>query len=337
VPGAGANRLAPRAVKGSLDELIGDATPREVWKTADSLSGSLLERVVIDDEPFVVKHLHVDDDWIQRVQGDLYTRPYVMWTTGLFDALPDCIDHTIVDVAGGLGRNGWGSAILMRDVSPELVQVEAGIIGLRRHLGFIDHMAQLHAHFWGFRDDIGLMPRNNLYYMLSPLMAEVENDRGEPVGVPSMVAAGWQRMTDESPALAKIVLPYLSQPWPLVEAQRRGPQTLVHSDWKAGNLGTHADGRTILLDWAFPSEAPPTADIAWYIAVNCDLLPHSKEDTIDAYREALERYSVETAGWWDEQLELALLGVTVLLGWSKTGDELAWWEERVPRSLRFLD
>lgn len=331
-----AHRLQPRTVKRSLDELLVGVTFRETFKNEDSLSGSMLERVTIDGERYVLKHLHVDDDWIQRVNGDIWTRPYTMWSSGLFDALPSSLDHTTVDVAAGLGRNGWGCALLMRDVSGYMVDVGSGIIPLDQHLGFIDHMAELHAHFWGFRDDLGLSPRGNLYFMLSPMMAELEARRGRPDPVPGMVPDGWQRMTSEAPALAKITLPLVEQPWPLLAAQARGPQTLVHSDWKAGNLGTHPEGRTILLDWAFPAEAPPTADIAWYIAVNCDLLPHSKEDAIDAYRSALVRHGVDTVGWWNEQLELALLGAAVLLGWSKTGAELAWWEERVPRAARYL-
>ncbi len=284
----------------------------------------------------MLKHLHVDDDWIQRAQGDIFTRPVVMWMSGLYDALPACIDHTIVDVAAGLGRNGWGAALLMRDVSAGMVPVEKGIIPLDQHVRFMEHMAQLHAHFWGFRDSIGLMPRGNLYFMLSPLMSDYEASRGEEAPVPSMTADGWERMADSSPALADIVLPLLKEPWPLVAAQASGPQTLVHSDWKAGNLGSHDDGRTILLDWAFPSEAPGPADLGWYIAVNCDLLPISKEETIALYKEALETHGVSTAGWWEAQLELALLAQIILLGWSKTGDELAWWAERVPRAVRFL-
>lgn len=291
---------------------------------------------MIDGERYVLKHVHVDDDWIQRAQGDLFTRPVVMWTSGLFDALPPSIDHTIVDIATGLGRNGWGAAILMRDVSEGMVSVEKGIIPLEQHLRFLEHMAELHAGFWGFRDTFGLMPRGNLYFMLSPNVSEYEAQYGERAAVPEMIPAGWQRMAEEAPSLANLIRPLLAEPWPLVAAQSAGPQTLVHGDWKAGNLGSHPDGRTILIDWAFPSQAPAPVDLGWYIAVNCDLLPQTKEETIAVYKEALERKEVETSGWWESQLELALLAQTVMLGWSKSGDELAWWAERVPRALAFL-
>src|SRR5438445_9216430 len=112
-----------KRIAASHDELLEGAVREPMTKPGDSLSGSHFERVVIDGEPYVLKHLHVDDDWIQRAQGDLVTKPVVMWRSGLFGALPSCFDHTIVDVAAGLGRNGWGAAILMRDVSFAMVPV----------------------------------------------------------------------------------------------------------------------------------------------------------------------------------------------------------------------
>ncbi len=328
--------LKPRTPRTSIDELVGRATSRARWKTADSLSGSAFERFEIDGERFVLKHLHVDDDWIQRVQGDLWTRPLTMWRNGLFDALPSSFDHTITDMAAGLGRNGWGTAILMRDVSPWMVQVADGSIPMDQHLRFLDHMAELHASCWGFADTFGLQTMSTRYFMLAPLMGAVEAERGPPDPVPSMVIGRWKHMVEESPALGKILLPLLDEPWPLVDAQQRSPATLIHGDWKAGNLGSLPDGRTILIDWAFPGEGPATLDLSWYVGVNSDLLPHSKEDTIAAYKEALEKRGVDVSTWWDQQLELSLLAAALLLAWSKTGDELMWWEDRVPRALRYL-
>jgi len=330
-------KLRPRATCTSIDELLEGATSREEWKTSESLSGSMLERVTIDGESFVVKHLHVDDDWIQRAQGDLLTKPLVMWRSGLFDALPASLDHTIVDVASGLGRNGWGCAILMRDVTPAMLRVEDGVIPMDVHLRLIDHMAELHAWFWDFEDTIGLLPTSGRYFMLTPLMSQIEAERGGSDPVPKLVAEGWQRIADTAPKAADILLPLLASPFRLVEAQSNVPQTLVHSDWKAGNLGAHEDGRTVLLDWAFPGRSPGSLDLAWYVGVNCDLLPQSKDDTIDVYREALRRHGVDIGGWWDEWLELGLLGLALQMTWSKSGDELAWWEERIQRGARYLD
>jgi thiamine kinase-like enzyme len=222
----------------------------------------------------------------------------------------------------------------MRDVGSSMIAIET--IPIELHLQFLDHMAELHARFWDFRDTIGLFPNGNRYFLLSPLMATVEAERGGTDLVPTIVTDGWERTFDASPLIAKHVRPLLDAPYPLAEAQANGPQTLVHGDWKAGNLGAAA-GRTVLIDWAVPSRAPATIDIADYLAINCDLLPTSKEDTIAAYRDALHRHGIDTDGWWERSLELSLLGLTVFLAWSKDGDELAWWEDHVERAVRYFD
>src|SRR5437763_2488486 len=125
----------------SLEVLLADATERVAMKTADSKSGALFERVVIDGEAFVVKHLHADDDWIQRLTGDLGCRPAMLWRAGILDDLPACLDHAIVGVATGLGRNGWGAALLMRDVGEWLVPEGDDAVSLEQERRFLDHMA----------------------------------------------------------------------------------------------------------------------------------------------------------------------------------------------------
>ena len=64
-------RLAPRPAAASIEELIAGATARSPLGGTDGKSGATLERVVIDGEPFVLKHLHPDHDWTMRGFGDL--------------------------------------------------------------------------------------------------------------------------------------------------------------------------------------------------------------------------------------------------------------------------
>ncbi len=111
----------------------------------------------------------------------------------------------------------------------------------------------------------------------------------------------------------------------------RTPHTFIHGDWKFGNLGTHRDGRTVLLDWDRCGAGPATFDLAWYLAVNCDRLPESKEDAIARYRDALVSAGIDLDGWWDRQLGLTLLGAGLQLMWSKLDDarERGWWVERI--------
>ncbi len=107
--------------------------------------------------------------------------------------------------------------------------------------------------------------------------------------------------------------------------------TFVHGDWKLGNVGTARDGRTILIDWTYPGEAPPCYELAWYLALNSARLPATKEETVAEFRAALERHGVDTAAWYERQAALCLLGALVIFGWEKAlGDdaELRWWCDR---------
>ena len=144
-------------------------------------------------------------------------------------------------------------------------------------------------------------------------------------------------MVAAAPAAGRLATALAADPAPLVAALRSTPQCFVHGDWKAGNLGTLADGRTVLLDWQWPGRAAPLTDLCWYLAVNAARLPLSRADTIAAYREALERSGVDTGGWWDRQLRLCLLGAFVQLGWDKSGAELAWWAEAALAGRRELE
>lgn len=307
----------------SSAELLDRATSREPMKTADSLSSSAFERVVIDGEPHVVKYLSWDTDWIARSTEDTHCRALQLWTSGLLDTLPDVLDHTIVDVAHEPGTGV--TALLMRDVSAHLVPPGDESLPPSQHLGFVEHMATLHATYWGWPDPAELTPDRVRYTMLSPATGAREGAGG---GVPAVLEQSWDSLAATAPAAGRMALALAADPTPLVEALRPLPQTFIHGDWKAGNLGTHEDGRTILLDWQWPGRAVPLVDLAWYLAVNCDRLPISKEDTIAAYGDALRARGVDTSGWWDTALALALLGGFVQLGWSKSGDELSWWADR---------
>lgn len=326
------------AVAASVDELLADASSREALVQQDGKSGARFERVVIDGAPYIVKYLALDDDWIMRATGDLRCRPLLVWQSGLLDRLPSSIDHAIVGAAYDGNR---GAALLMRDVAAELVPEGDAPLLLGEHLTFLDHMAALHAGLWGWHDDVGLTPLENRYAEFTPAVTSCEAERGSGEPVPRIMGEGWERLPDVAPAAARIVLPLTVSPAPLVTALRSTPQTFLHGDWKLGNLGTHSDGRTILLDWAVPGEGPACAELAWYLALNRARLPagHSKEDAIDAYRSALERHGVETEPWWEQQLALALLGAMVQFGWEKAlgdRDELAWWEARAIEGARWL-
>jgi hypothetical protein len=325
-----------RAVRASADALFAGATAREPMKTADSLSSATFERVVIGGERFVAKYLSTSTDWIMRASGDVACRPLWMWRSGMFDRLPDCIDPLVVDVAHD--STTGVTTLLMPDVGELLVPEGSARLELEQQHRFLDHMAALHVAFWDWDGPPALTPMANRYMALSPMTGSVEAELGNAGGVPSVLDAAWRQLVVAAPELGELARALATDPGPLVEALDETPSTLIHGDWKGGNLGSQVNGTTILIDWQWPGRAAGCVDLGWYLAVNCDRLPESKEATIAAYRDALVRHGVAVGDWFDRQLELALLGAFVQLGWSKTGDaaELNWWVDAVLPTARLL-
>jgi hypothetical protein len=296
-----------------------------------------MERVEIDGVSYVTKQISPRFDWISRATGDYGCRARYCWQSGLLDALPDCLDHTTVAVAYDVAT--LTTTLLMCDVAAHLVPEGDDVISLEQHRRFLDHMAALHAHFWRTAGSLpAITPMTTRYSTLTPLTHDVEEALGSPAEVPAMLADCWSLLDRAAPEAARIARAIATDPWPLVAALESTPWTFVHADWKLGNLGSHPDGRTILLDWQWPGPAPACVDLAWYLGVNCDRLPEPKEAAIEAYRDALETHGVVTEAWFERQLQLCLLGGFVQLGWSKThdADELGWWAEIACTAARTL-
>lgn len=303
-----------------------------------SRSGARFERVVIDGERYVVKHLDHRDDWIMRQTGDIGCIPVRVWESGVFDLLPAVIDHTTV----GAAREGGRGAVLMRDVHEWLVPDGDAPVPPEQHIRFLDHLAALHAATWGWRDTVGLLPLANRYSFFGPAALASEAALGFPSPVPRLAREGWQRLDDASPELADALRPLRGAPWPLLDALADTPTSLLHGDTKLANLGTGPDGRTVMIDWSQTGEGPPLAEIAHQLALNRARIPPelARDATVDAYRAALQRHGVDTARWFDRQLSLCFVGVMLQLGWEKaldpSGDELAWWRDRVVDTAREL-
>jgi hypothetical protein len=297
----------------------------------------VLERVVIDGQGYVLKHLDLTGDWTMRASGCLRGAPLVLWERGILARLPGCLNQPIV----GAAPTRRGCALLMRDVTPWLVPATDAPITPGQHAGFLGHMAALHAQFWGCGREVEVVPAMHRYLELSPWMAEAEAAAGSAHLVPQLVAKGWPLLAQVAPAAAAVVTPLARDPGPLVEALAATPQTFVHSNWKLDNLGTDDAGRTVVLDWEQPGRGAALSDLAWYLAINCRRLPQSKEGSIAAYREAIEACGIDTGPWWERQLGLSLLGAMVLFGWEKAlggyDEELAWWETQAVRATALLN
>jgi hypothetical protein len=340
VPADTAAGLTPRPVAASVDELLAGATRREPFGHGDSKSGSHFERVVIGGEPHIVKYVHVDHDWTMRLLGDVGCTPLRVWRSGLMDVLPGRIDHGTVGAAGGLGRNGWGAALLMRDLSAAMEPEGDAVLAPERHQAYLETMAALAARTWRWPDELGFAPLANRWTWFGDANLGTERDHGYPDPVPRIAAEGWERFARRVPPdVARLVRPLRADPSPLVAAVAGTPWAFVHGDWKLGNVGTAADGRTVLIDWTYSGFAPIGHELGWYLALNRRRLPITKEDSIAVVRAALEGEGVDTGPWWERQLAVCLLGTVVQFGWEKAlGDdaELGWWCDRAREGARWL-
>jgi hypothetical protein len=321
-------------------ELLAGVTSREPLVADDGKSGNTLERVVIGGERFVVKHQSADRDWLMRVSGDQECWPMVLWRNGILDRAPACIDHAVVAMAlDGTGPSAH-LAILMHDVGSALIPEGDTPVSIADHDALLTHMATMHAELWGWRDDLGLQSLEQRVAMFAPATIAPEL-LVDDVPVPIAVAdEGWRRLPEVAPDLAALVLPFHDDPGPLTAGLRATPSTFLHGDWKMGNLGRHPDGRTILLDWAYPGAGPACWDLLWYLALNRARLPRSKEASIEHFRAALEGCGIETEPWWDRQLGLCSVAIMVVFGWEKAMgdlDELAWWQDRAIGGARWLE
>ncbi len=165
----GTVELIGRPVAESVDELLAGARRLGTFSSSDARSPAPFEQVEVDGERCVVKFVHVDHDFGMRTAGDVGCLPRRVWEVGLMDVAPDLIDHATLGAARW-GRNGWGVALLMRDVSEALIPAGDEPVAEAVHAALVDHLAGLSARCWGWRDDLDLLPVGRRWEFFSPHM-----------------------------------------------------------------------------------------------------------------------------------------------------------------------
>ena len=317
---------------GPVSMILARATSVDDLHPSDGKGGADFQRVTADGQPYFLKRLSRAIDWIMRTTGDRVHRPYLLWQAGLMDKVPACIDHAVVAMElTGAGDKAVLS-VLMRDIGPFLVPPGDEPVPPAQHEAFLTHMAELAAAFWGWDDVLGLSTMAQRLRFFAPDNIAAELTAADVPGPIAAAAEGWARLPGRSALLSDLARLVHERPELITGPLAETPSTFVHGDWKMGNLGSHPDGRTILLDWATPGSGPACWDLCWYLALNRARLPESKEAAIDRFRAALEASGIATAAWWDRQLDLCLVGMMATFGWEKAlgdADELGWWERRV--------
>ena len=193
--------------------------------------------------------------------------------------------HAVLDVAVVDGE----LSVLMADVGDRLVPPGDAPVDLALHDALLDGLAGLAATFTGWRDTVGLVPMADRFRFFAPDHIAGELARPDDDAVLRAAAEGWARLDQRAPAVADVVRAVHARPEALAAALARTPSTFLHGDPKMGNLGLAADGRTILLDWAYPGAGPATWELGWYLALNAARLPEGKEYAIDRYAAGLRR------------------------------------------------
>jgi hypothetical protein len=318
-----------QAFRVPVRDLLARASARERVAPGDGKSSAAFERVTVDGTAYFVKRASGASDWVMRVSGDQVNRPYLVWRAGIMDRAPGCIDHTVVAMdLDGIGDQAV-LTMVMRDVGGFLVPPGDTVVPAGQHQAFIAHMAALAAAFWGWDDDLGLTTMTQRLRLFAPGTIAAELTAADVPGPIAAAATGWAALPGRSPRLWQLARLVHDRPEVIAGPLAQTPRTFLHGDWKMGNLGSHPDGRTILVDWTLPGSGPACWDLCWYLALNRARLPEPKEAVITRFRGALEERGIDTASWWQAQLDLCLIGIMATFGWEKAlgdAEELAWWQ-----------
>lgn len=304
---------------------------------------------------YLLKRLRRERDWVMQATDDQYWRAIAVWQHGLLDRLPAGIDHGII----ACSADDDGYAILMHNISHALMRDDEPMSAEDNAL-VLDALAALHAAFWQdpCLDDpaLHLCRPQDFFSHGSP--AKIQRIAAKsPSHVLEIILEGWRQLPRFVDGDAAALMRTLAQdPSSLCVALADFPHTLVHSDCRRANLGIERrqHPRLILLDWTRPVRTVPAVDLAWYLAtIVSGHLPMSFEQAIDLYKQRLASRLGDGfhESWWQPQLELSLLGVSLLIGPFKAffaqnsesdyfrqqdRADLQWWSEQARKGARWL-
>ena len=350
--------LAPETLSRLVGRSITSAR-RRPFVGGHSASGSSFLSVETNDgrgPRLVVKISSPECDWIVRGTADECGREVLVWSSGLLDRLPPEITHPVVACA----RDGAGWAILMHDVSADLIPDPMGVTPITEadHRRYLDAMTALHAAFLEKSEmaepAIGYCSPWHRYTVFSP--ATGEREAAHPNETICRIREGWPSfLALIAPDVAALLRRMLADPAPLCTAMARYPQTVLHGDPRPANLGITPGPRhcVVLLDWHLVGPGVPGVDLAYYLSRIGLRVSVSNDISIAWYRAGLARRlgSRFEEEWWRPQLELSLLGELLRRGWvhgwdiahnpsasfrAQVRESLAWWSERSREGARWL-
>jgi thiamine kinase-like enzyme len=288
-------------------ELVRDAVERVVLSGHVGKSGAGLERVrLVDGRVLIVKRIAPGTDFTVEATGGLPGREIVLWRAGVLDRLPGGIEHALVDA----WVEGDTTVLVMRDLGDAMLTWDDRL-DARRARWVMERAASLHRAFLGaaLPDTV---PLQQLLSLFAPVTVRPMAERG--IELMQLVVRGWEMFAELVPTdVADAVFALLDDVTPLQRALKAGPVTLNHGDLATVNMAIEGD-TLVLIDWAMPTVAPGSLDVARFIAGCASVVDLSREDLLAAYRDAAgPAYDVRCA-------RLSLLAGTLWLGWNKALD-----------------
>jgi hypothetical protein len=299
---------------------------REPYDTQEGKTGSVLERVWLDDgRELVLKH-ESPDDLIALALPDSEQRIAVLWDAGILGNLPAPLDSAIESVE----RDGEQVLVFMRDVGPWLIP-ENTMVSRVRHRHIVQTVARLHETTLDAELG-GLCPLPDRYRLLSPDAVRPHLDKG--FFLPPLVLRGWEHWAEAVPSdIADAVFALHGDADGLAGQLLAREAALVHGDLRLANLA-ETPGRLVLFDWgALTTIAPPAVEWCEYLAIDVQCVDATHDEFLDDIRAA------EGTRHDPDAFLLALLGQLAFIGWNKAldlaeGDEairarqrsdLDWW------------
>jgi hypothetical protein len=203
----------------------------------------------------------------------------------------------------GVAADGEGVAILMPDLSAELIAWEAPnddpVVSETTLDRVVDAVARLHAMPWSDYHptspdwDWPWCPlRERLLLLARP---SAERYRADGLAVGERFLAGWDAFDRIASAPARALIEQLSaDPSHLLTALGRLPRTGLHGDLKLANVALLGDGRVALIDWQLMSLAPVAVELGWLLVSNSASLPIGPNELMTRYRRAAARASLDS-------------------------------------------
>jgi len=314
----------------------------------DGWSGATFSMVERRPDPwrvggrFVLKRTSPALDWIAAATHDQTTREAVIadWLSGVdWAGLPPWPTAHL-----GAARDGEGAAIVMPDLSTELLAWERPGHDVVATPETVERvllaLASLHCDPWLSRlpdmraDDAAAFwcPIPERLTLTSRPSCARHIARGVPAGVESArkLLEGWDAFDRTAPAAARDLVAELStDPTPLVGALDRLPSAGLHGDVKLANVAIWPDDDEVrFIDWQMTMRAPVAVELGWFLVANSAALPEAPEGLLERYRRAarvadaarMSSGSLQSSGHlddWDAQVDLAWIVGLLLRGWRK--------------------